>query len=61
MPLGGMNQMPVLLLAISIAVLDQLAKNRIESRMSFGMTDPIIDGVFHITYMRNPGAAFGHS
>lgn len=51
--------MPVLLLAVSIMVLDQLAKTRIESRMSFGMSDPIVDGVFHITYVRNYGAAFG--
>ncbi|MDR3590297.1 MAG: signal peptidase II [Negativicutes bacterium] len=51
--------MPILLLAVVVAVLDQAVKYYIQSRMVPGMSIPVVDGVFHITYVLNPGAAFG--
>lgn len=51
--------MPVLLLAIVVAAVDQGIKDYVQSQMTLGMSLPVIDGVFHVTYILNPGAAFG--
>ena len=40
-------------------VLDQLLKYWIRSNMTIGQSIPVISGIFHITYIENPGAAFG--
>ncbi len=40
-------------------LLDQLTKLLIASLMELGETIPLLEGVLHITYVRNPGAAFG--
>ena len=40
-------------------VLDQLLKYWIRSNMTIGQSIPDISGIFHITYIENPGAAFG--
>jgi signal peptidase II len=50
---------PIVLLAVVVVVFDQMAKYYIQSRMEPGMSIPVIDGLFHITYVLNPGAAFG--
>jgi len=42
-----------------IAGLDQFSKWQISSTMSLHASYPVIDGFFSITYVRNPGAAFG--
>ncbi len=42
-----------------VAGLDQLSKWYISSTMSLHASYPVIDGFFNITYVRNPGAAFG--
>jgi signal peptidase II len=48
-----------LLLYILIALLaDQLAKNIIQKVMSVGQSVPVFP-FFYLTYIRNPGAAFG--
>jgi signal peptidase II len=39
-------------------VLDQLTKYWTVQAMDLGQTVPIIPGVFHLTYVTNPGAAF---
>ena len=41
-----------------IIVLDQLIKYLIQANMVLNHTIPIIDGVFHLTYIQNSGAAF---
>ncbi|TFG92586.1 MAG: signal peptidase II [Syntrophobacterales bacterium] len=44
---------------VLVAGLDQLSKWYISSTMSLHTSYPVIDGFFNITYVRNPGAAFG--
>lgn len=51
--------MSTLLLALAIIVIDQLSKIYIQDHMVIGMSVPVIQDVFHITYILNPGAAFG--
>ena len=46
------------LLVIGIIVLDQVVKLMVRSSMFVGQSIPIIDGVFHLTYVQNRGAAF---
>lgn len=50
--------MPVAL-GIIVFIVDQLVKWRIGDFMHLGQTIPVISNVFHITYVLNPGAAFG--
>jgi signal peptidase II len=40
-------------------VLDQATKALVRTSMDPGHTIPLVDGVFHLTYVRNTGAAFG--
>ena len=42
-----------------LLVLDQLSKCFIRMYMIPGESIPIVSGIFHITYVLNPGAAFG--
>lgn len=51
--------MPIVLLALVVVGLDRLVKNYIQSHMIPGMSIAVINNVFHITYILNPGAAFG--
>lgn len=46
------------LLAIATLLLDQFAKFGIVAAMALGQSHPLIDGVLHLTYVRNFGAAF---
>ena len=51
----------LLLIAIAgpVLVLDQLTKIYIGARFSLYESVTIVEDFFHITYIRNPGAAFG--
>ena len=51
--------MHTLLLALFIVIIDQLSKLYIQTHMELGMSIHVIQDVFHITYILNPGAAFG--
>lgn len=54
--------MPRLLLAavfVAVVIIDQWSKHYIQARMLPGMSIPVVDNIFHITYVLNPGAAFG--
>lgn len=51
--------MPILLLALFVIIIDQLSKFYIQTNMTIGMSIPVIQDIFHITYILNPGAAFG--
>lgn len=46
-----------IIIAIVIA-LDQLTKYLIQANFELNSTIPLIDGIFHITYIHNSGAAF---
>lgn len=50
MPLG---------IGILVFIIDQLVKHLVVSTMHLGQSLPVINGIFHITYVLNPGAAFG--
>ena len=50
--------MPIFL-SICIVVLDQVVKFLVAYEMFPGMSIPVIQDVFHITFVLNPGAAFG--
>ena len=55
-----MRRLTIFYVIIAIAIiLDQITKNIITTSMSIGETIPVIENVFHITYFRNTGAAFG--
>ena len=47
-----------IVIALTIAA-DQITKYIIRTNMTLGETIPVIENVFHITYVRNTGAAFG--
>lgn len=47
------------IIAISVLIIDQLWKSAIVKWMEIGQTIPLWEGVFHITSLRNKGAAFG--
>lgn len=51
--------MRFVLLALGWLALDQWSKWLVMERMVFGESVPIIEGIFHLTYVTNPGAAFG--
>lgn len=40
-------------------IIDQASKMLIIRNMAEWQTIPLIDGIFHVTYIINPGAAFG--
>ena len=46
------------ILVLLIAGLDQLTKALVRSDFSLGESRPLIEGVFHLTYIENTGAAF---
>ncbi|MCC5465043.1 signal peptidase II [Pelosinus baikalensis] len=50
--------MPILIV-VFVVIMDQLSKFYIQTHMTLGMSIPVIDDIFHITYVLNPGAAFG--
>lgn len=51
--------MPILLVVLFVVFIDQLSKFYIQKHMVLGMSIPVVEDVFHITYVLNPGAAFG--
>ena len=55
-----MNRIWKMSLLISFLILvDQITKGVIQSSFSLGENISVIDGFFNITYVKNPGAAFG--
>lgn len=46
-------------LALAIFVVDQGLKKLVEGSMRLGESIPLIRGVLHLTYIKNPGGAFG--
>ncbi len=46
------------LISIIITVLDQIIKFFVVSNMQLGQSIPVIENIFHLTYILNDGAAF---
>ena len=44
---------------VALLLLDQIVKYAVRANMMQGQSIPIISGIFHLTYIENPGAAFG--
>ncbi len=51
--------MRFMFLALGLLIADQSSKWLVMNRMTQGESIPIIEPVFYLTYVRNPGAAFG--
>jgi len=49
----------LLLMMVTLIMIDQFSKGAVQSTMALHDSIPVIDGFFSITYVRNPGAAFG--
>lgn len=56
-----MKKKYILLMAIAgfIIAIDQLIKIYVHTHFQLGESLPVVPGFFNITYVRNPGAAFG--
>lgn len=50
---------PLYAIAVTVIVLDQVTKLAVASAMRLGQSIPIIPGLFDLSYVLNPGAAFG--
>ena len=46
-------------LPLAVVILDQFSKYIVVENMALGESIPIIEEVFHLTYILTPGAAFG--
>ncbi|OPY10992.1 MAG: Lipoprotein signal peptidase [Syntrophus sp. PtaB.Bin001] len=54
------RSIPLFLITVGLVVLlDQITKSLIVSNFLLHESMPVVDGLFNITYVRNPGAAFG--
>ena len=45
-------------LALSVFLMDRITKGIVKANFSEGQSIPLIENIFHLTYVRNPGAAF---
>ncbi len=50
--------MVYLLLIVAVMVLDRVVKIAVTTNMTPGESIPVLDPIFHITYVQNTGAAF---
>lgn len=51
--------MNTILTVIAVTILDQVVKWFVQGHMELGESIPLIPHIFHLTYIMNPGAAFG--
>lgn len=51
--------MRLFLIVAAVVGIDQLSKLTVSTLMDMGQSIPVINNLFYITYVRNPGAAFG--
>ncbi len=51
--------MRLIITVIAVILTDQLTKYAVTNNMEIGQSIPIIENFLHITFVRNPGAAFG--
>ena len=51
--------MILLWVSLLVVFLDRITKMAVVSKMTEGDSIPVFENIFHITYVLNPGAAFG--
>lgn len=51
--------MYLILIVAAVLLLDQITKYVVSINFEQGQTLPVIKNIFHLTYVQNPGAAFG--
>ncbi len=56
---AGENVLKVFVWGVALAIADQLLKKIFSGTMQLGESIPVLPGIFHLTYIQNPGAAFG--
>ena len=56
---GRAFALPIPMLSACIVILDQAVKAWVQRTMFPGMSIPVLSDFFHITFILNPGAAFG--
>jgi signal peptidase II len=47
------------IVTLLVFAFDSFIKHLVTSRLALGASTPIIKGIFHLTYVRNTGVAFG--
>ena len=55
----GPGLLVALTLALVVFVVDQATKHLVESSLIIGESVPAFDGILRLTYIKNPGGAFG--
>lgn len=55
----GSGLLAALTLALVVFVVDQVAKRLVESALLVGESVLVLEGVLRLTYIKNPGGAFG--
>lgn len=51
--------MKTIIIAVLVTLFDQFVKWFVAGHMELGESIPVIPDIFHLTYILNPGAAFG--
>lgn len=54
-----MNPTSFYIIALSITLVDQVSKFYVQATLRLGQVVPVIPSFFNLTYVLNPGAAFG--
>lgn len=49
----------MMVMIATIIIVDQITKGIVQQKFALGETVPVIQNLFHLTYVRNPGAAWG--
>ena len=56
---GPWAAVPLYMIAVVVVVLDQITKLIVDQGMRLGQIIPVVPGLFNLSYVLNPGAAFG--
>src|SRR3990172_12297179 len=54
-----MNSVSFYVITLTITLLDQISKFYVQGTLRLGQVVPVISSFFNLTYVLNPGAAFG--
>ncbi|MDO4203641.1 MAG: signal peptidase II [Selenomonadaceae bacterium] len=52
------SMVPAWITVFALLIIDQAAKLYVEGNYALGTSIPIVEDIFHFTYIQNPGAAF---